>query len=108
MAYPGAVTLRLATYQAVLRDLLDSLKETGFKRALLVNGHGGNSPGAAVAAEWMRDNPQVQVRWHGWWNAPATLAKVQEIDPEGSHASWTENFAWTRLPTRTCQLRRSR
>jgi creatinine amidohydrolase len=38
------------------------------------------------------------VRWHNWWNAPKTLAKVQEIDPVASHASWMENFPWTRLP----------
>jgi creatinine amidohydrolase len=29
--------------------------------------------------------------------APETLAKVQEIDPVASHASWMENFPWTRL-----------
>ena len=32
-----------------------------------------------------------------WWNAPKTWAKVQEIDPIASHASWMENFPWTRL-----------
>jgi creatinine amidohydrolase len=26
------------------------------------------------------------------------LSVVREIDPEGSHASWMENFPWTRLP----------
>ncbi len=38
------------------------------------------------------------VKFHNWWNAPKTFAKVQEIDPVASHASWMENFAWTRLP----------
>jgi creatinine amidohydrolase len=23
---------------------------------------------------------------------------IQELDPESSHASWMENFPWTRLP----------
>jgi creatinine amidohydrolase len=36
--------------------------------------------------------------FHNWWNAPATWAKVQAIDPVASHASWMENFPWTRLP----------
>ncbi len=44
-AYPGSPTLRVETYQAVIRDLLDSLHEQGFRRFLLVNGHGGNDPG---------------------------------------------------------------
>ena len=37
------------------------------------------------------------MKFHNWWNAPQTWAKVQEIDPLGSHASWMENFPWTRL-----------
>ncbi|MCE2471701.1 MAG: creatininase family protein, partial [Anaerolineae bacterium] len=37
------------------------------------------------------------VRWHNWYNAPKTWAKVLEIDPVGSHASWMENYPWTRL-----------
>jgi creatinine amidohydrolase len=38
------------------------------------------------------------VKFHNWWSAPKTWAKVQEIDPIASHASWMENFPWTRLP----------
>jgi creatinine amidohydrolase len=37
------------------------------------------------------------VRFYNWWNAPRTWAKVQAIDPVASHASWMENFPWTRL-----------
>jgi creatinine amidohydrolase len=98
MAYGGTVSLRLNTYFNILRDLLDSLAATGFKRILLVNGHGGNSPGAAYAGEWMADHPGVQVKWYDWWRGPQTWAKVQAIDPQASHASWMENFPWTRLP----------
>jgi creatinine amidohydrolase len=39
----------------------------------------------------------VRVKFHNWWNAPETFAKVQEIDPVASHASWMENFPWTRI-----------
>jgi creatinine amidohydrolase len=34
---------------------------------------------------------------HDWWIAPRTRAKVQAIDPVASHASWMENFPWTRI-----------
>ena len=44
------------------------------------------------------DNPDTSVKFHNWWNAPQTFAKVQEIDTVASHASWMENFPWTRLP----------
>lgn len=96
-AYPGSVSLRVETMLHIIRDVLDGFAEQGFKRVLIVNGHGGNSPAQAYAAEWMADHPGVAVKFHNWWNAPRTWAKVMEIDPVASHASWMENFPWTRL-----------
>lgn len=98
-AYPGTVSLRLATYTALLRDILESLTQSGFRQILLVNGHGGNSPAQALATEWMADHPQVRIKYHEWWHAPQTWAQVQATDPVASHASWMENFPWTRLLT---------
>ena len=97
-AFPGSMTLRVETLCAVMRDLLDSLKRSGFRRIVVVNGHGGNAPAGALAQEWMMDNPDCRVRFHDWWRAPRTFAKVREIDPVASHGSWMENFPWTRLP----------
>ncbi len=98
MAFPGSVSLRLTTYAALLRDILDSLYKTGFRRVLIVNGHGGNSPVQPVTMEWMEENEGARCRFHDWWRAPKTWACVQDIDPVASHASWMENFPWTRLP----------
>ena len=95
--FPGTVTLRLATYAALLRDILDSLKHAGFRRIMIVNGHGGNQPASLLAQEWIMDNPDARVRVHDWWKAPLTWAAVQRVDPVASHASWMENFPWTRL-----------
>ena len=97
-AFPGTVTLRVATYANLIRDVLDSLSRVGFRRILLLNGHGGNAPAGSVALEWMAENPGHQVKLFNWWIAPRTLAKIREVDPVGSHASWMENFPWTRLP----------
>jgi creatinine amidohydrolase len=95
--FPGSLSLRAETYVHIIRDLLDSMAGSGFKRILIVNGHGGNVPAQSVAGEWMADHPGIKVMFHNWWNAPQTWAKVQEIDPIASHASWMENFVWTRL-----------
>jgi creatinine amidohydrolase len=96
-AYPGSPTLSVATYEAVVRDLLDSLHAQGFRRFLLVNGHGGNDPGGAAAAEWSAGQPGTRAVWHNWWKGPRTWEVVQSIDSDASHASWLENFPWTRL-----------
>ena len=97
-AFPGSLTLRVETLCALLRDLLDSLKRSGFRRIVLVNGHAGNAAAGALAQEWMMDNPDCRVRVHDWWRAPRTLSKVLETNPVAGHASWTENYPWTRLP----------
>ncbi len=96
-AYPGTVSLRVSTYLSVVRDVLDGLYEQGFRRILIVNGHGGNSPAQGFVGEWMADHPGARVKFHNWWNAPQTWAQVQATDPNASHASWMENFPWTRL-----------
>jgi creatinine amidohydrolase len=96
--YPGTITLKLATLSAVVTEVLDGIVRSGFKRITIVNGHGGNSPAHGAVLEWLDRHRGVQVKWHNWWNAPLTFAKVQAIDPVASHASWMENFPWTRLP----------
>ena len=96
-AYPGTVSLRIETHLAIVRDVLDALAGQGFRRVLIVNGHGGNAPARAYANEWMAAHPGVQVKFHDWWNAPQVWKAVQELDPLASHASWMENFPWTRL-----------
>ncbi len=96
-AFPGTVTLRMETYLGVIGDILDGLAHAGFRRILMVNGHGGNMPAANYARQWMMTNPEVRVLFHNWYAAPKFAAAVHEIDQVASHASWLENFAWNRL-----------
>ena len=99
-AFPGSPSLRLETFVSVLRDLLDSLRGQGFRRFLLVNGHGGNLPGGALAREWTTDHPDAQAIFHSWWSSPRVQGAARKIDPVPSHANWFENFPWTRLEGR--------
>jgi creatinine amidohydrolase len=96
-AFPGTITLRVETYMSVLCDILDAITEQGFKRILIVNGHGGNTPAQGLVGEWMADHSGARIKFHNWWNAPKVWAHVQAIDPVASHASWMENFPWTRV-----------
>jgi creatinine amidohydrolase len=89
-AFPGSPSVRPETYLSFVGELLESLRGQGFKRFLLLNGHGGNAPVEALIGD--------KVVVHDWWKAPKTFAVVKAIDPDASHASWTENFPWTRLP----------
>jgi creatinine amidohydrolase len=96
-AYPGSPTLRLETFTAIVRDLLDSLYAQRFRRILIANGHGGNTPGRATVAEWLGAHEDAAVLWHEIWDGRPDEIAV-EIDPDFDHASWSENFPWTRLP----------
>ena len=96
-AFPGSITLRVDTYLRVVGDILDAMAEQGFKRILIVNGHGGNAPAQSLAVEWMSDHAEIRIKFHNWWNAPKTWAETLAIDSIASHASWMENFPWTRL-----------
>jgi creatinine amidohydrolase len=96
-AFPGSITLRVDTYLGVVGDILDAMAEQGFRRILIVNGHGGNAPAQSLAVEWMSDHSEIRIKFHNWWNAPKTWAETLAIDSIASHASWMENFPWTRL-----------
>jgi creatinine amidohydrolase len=95
-AFPGTPTLRLETFAAVVREILDSLHGQGFGRFLIANGHGGNTSARVAVMDWMSTHEQAVVLWHEVWEGrPDRLAA--EIDADYDHASWSENFPWTRL-----------
>lgn len=96
MGYPGTVTLGPETHARVVTEVLESFRIHGFRRFLVVNGHGGNTVTAKPAAEWAA-RAGVEVVWHDWWRAPRVRAAVDAIDPTASHASWMETFPWTRV-----------
>lgn len=95
--YPGSLSFSMRTYTGIIEDMLDSMHRSGFRRILLVNGHGGNTHVTVVVDEWLNRHPDTSVKLHDWWRAPRTMAKVRQIDEAFSHASWMENFPWTRL-----------
>ena len=47
LAFPGTISLRVETYVRIIRDILDGLARQGFRKILIVNGHGGNAPAGA-------------------------------------------------------------
>ncbi len=96
-AFPGTITLRMETYLGLIGDILDSLAQAGFRRILMVNGHGGNMPAQNYARQWIAANPAVRILFHNWYAAPQFAAAIREIDKVASHASWLENFAWNRV-----------
>ena len=96
-AFPGSVSLKVETLLAVVRDVIESIYTSGFRRVLVVSGHGGNAPVGNVCRELMADRPDLSLKFHQWWNGPRVMKKAREIAPNPSHANWFENYPWTRI-----------
>jgi creatinine amidohydrolase len=97
MAYPGTLTLSPVTYERVLTEMLAGIRRHGFRRILILNGHGGNTPARPAVEAWASGRTGVDLRWHDWWKGPEVRTVIDSIDPDASHASWMETFPWTRV-----------
>jgi creatinine amidohydrolase len=63
MAFGGTFTFDIPTYRAILLCLLRSLERHGFKRVLIVNGHGGNIAAlGAFLPDLARELPGLALR----------------------------------------------
>jgi creatinine amidohydrolase len=89
-AFAGTMSLRPTTLMAVYEDLLRSLYRHGFRRVLVVNGHGGNEPSLTSTLNLIAsDLPDLRVKNFQWWtDAEAYSVVTNALGPQqGSHAS---------------------
>lgn len=63
-----SLTLSFDTYQLVITELLESLIRTGFRRLLIINGHGGNTDSLHLTVTRVRDRHKVLVATADYWN----------------------------------------
>jgi len=79
LGFPGSLSLRPHTLTSIVVDLLESAYGHGFRRILLLNGHGGNIASIQVAlSEALHELHGLEVRVQSWWQAPEVLAILDE------------------------------
>ncbi|SEO45147.1 creatinine amidohydrolase [Amycolatopsis saalfeldensis] len=66
--FAAAVSLSAATLSAVLADVLDSLVVSGFRRVLVVNGHGGNDEIMRLAVKQHALRADVALAACSYWS----------------------------------------
>lgn len=77
MTSPGTISLREETFQAVLADVVTSLKQHGFTNIILIGDSGGNQRGQRAVADSLT----------GIWKGTPVVAHVQEYyDYAGAQA----------------------
>jgi creatinine amidohydrolase len=100
--YPGTISLRVKTLVDVVEDMVRSLYNQGFKRLVIVNGHGGNKPAKVSLGDVVNELHGLKLSWYDWWEAPSVRTIAKQYNLEGYHASWIEAFPFVRqanMPT---------
>lgn len=88
MKYPGTVSLREETFQALLTDICASFKTNGFKRIVLIGDSGGNQTGMKAVAEKLTS---------AWAGSPRVIY-VPEFYDYGGLAKWVEEQGIKQVP----------
>lgn len=102
LSFPGTLSLRVSTLLDIADDLIRSAFGQGFRRILVLNGHGGNDPVRTRLYETANHLPQLKLAWYAWWQSHSVEAVAQLHDLRSYHAGWIEAFRFTRvteLPT---------
>lgn len=97
LAYPGTISLRMTTLMAVLEDMLQSAYYQGFRKFLILNGHGGNLGAKSVLGELANQLPDLRSYWYDWWIAPVVKEIAARHGYAPDHANWSEAFHFTRV-----------
>ncbi len=90
MAFPGTLTLRPDTFIAVLSDLLESLRHWNIRRALIVNGHGGNIDALRIVARKARRDTKMVVGSVMWSQLAADAIAERVNSTRYGHACEVE------------------
>ncbi|NSW53887.1 MAG: creatininase family protein [Anaerolineae bacterium] len=97
LQYPGSISLRVETFVAMIEDVVRSLYGHGFRRFVIVNGHGGNNCVKPKLIELSNQLPGMSARWYAWWQSARVAQWSAAHDLLQEHANWMENFPFTRV-----------
>lgn len=97
LAYPGTISLRMNTLLDVMEDLVRSVHNYGFRRILVLNGHGGNESARGRLYELATELPDLRLAWYAWWTANSVTSIAQAYGLKSYHAGWIEAFPFTRV-----------
>ena len=97
MDYPGTISLRVVTLLNVAEDLVRSLYRHGFRRILVLNGHGGNDPVRGRLYEVADNLGDLRLAWYAWWQSHSLEPIFLKHGIKPAHANWLEAFDFTRV-----------
>jgi creatinine amidohydrolase len=97
VAYPGTFSLRVSTFLDTVEDIVRSAYQQGFRRILVLNGHGGNDPVRGRLVEVANQLAGLKMGWYAWWLSHSVEEIAIHHNLRCSHASWMEAFPFCQV-----------
>ena len=87
--FPGTINLGYDIFYSVIYKILTGINSHGFKKILVINGHGGNSPAIDRAALEINSKKECLIAIIDWWSLAG------DLNPKfkGGHAGGQETSA---------------
>lgn len=96
--FPGTLHVSPETFEAYVVETVESVAAHGVRKAVVVNGHGGNDGALDRAARRLRGSETAFAPSWNWWEAVSALAD-ELFDEEGGHADAAESsLVWALRP----------
>jgi creatinine amidohydrolase len=89
VGYPGTVCIRAEVFQAYMTDLFESLARTGFRKIVVINGHGGQRDELKDALFAVSKSTGVKTLLIDWWYETDEI-RQETLKREGGHAGSDE------------------
>jgi creatinine amidohydrolase len=91
LAFAGTVTLTTTTLAAVVREYIDSLYRHGWRKILVITGHGGNNATlTTVAQDLLTTHPDLQFAWTPLTSLAADVVAGMRVSEVSGHSGEAE------------------
>ncbi|MDP6449643.1 MAG: creatininase family protein, partial [Lentisphaeria bacterium] len=94
--FAGTISVRPSLFSEMIMSIAESILNTGFRRIVFLNGHGGNVvPGSAALAELIVDNDDADDAYlclSSWWEVAQNSITQDKIESETAGVSHACEF----------------
>lgn len=91
LAFAGTLTLSTRTFAAVVTEYVDGLYRHGWRKILVVNGHGGNGPAlGAVAQDLLTSHPDLEFAWSPLTSLATDVVAEMDVSEVHGHSGEAE------------------
>jgi creatinine amidohydrolase len=108
--FPGTLTVRWSTFVEYVLDITRSLAYHGFRKILIVNGHGSNRPLLEMVARLtVVERPDVHCAFVSWWDLHDVREAFNRMreSPVTSHACEAETSAYLAIDPERVKMDRA-